>query len=82
MLDMEIDEGALFADGYDEAIIGIVWGTFGSKDRIAYDTNKVLQILQERDGMTEEEATEFFDFNIVGSYVGEQTPLFVDSSYY
>ena len=79
---MEIDEGALFADGYDEAIIGIVWGTFGSKDRIAYATNKVLQILQERDGMTEEEATEFFDFNIVGSYVGEQTPLFVDSSYY
>jgi len=29
----------------------------------------------EQDGMTEEEAIEFIDFNIVGAYVGESTPI-------
>ena len=30
-----------------------------------------------RDKMTEEEAVEFFQHNVVGSYVGEKTPIFV-----
>jgi hypothetical protein len=32
----------------------------------------------ERDGMSYEDATEFFEFNIAGSYVGEATPIWVD----
>jgi hypothetical protein len=31
-----------------------------------------------RDGMTQEEAYEFLDFNVVGSYVGDLTPIFVE----
>jgi hypothetical protein len=31
----------------------------------------------ERDGMTEEEAIEFFEFNVVGAYVGGGTPVYV-----
>ena len=30
-----------------------------------------------RDGMTHDEATEFFEFNVVGSWVGEETPIFL-----
>jgi hypothetical protein len=30
-----------------------------------------------RDGMTPEEAQEYFEFNIQGAYVGESTPIYV-----
>ena len=31
----------------------------------------------ERDGMTRDDAEEFFQFNTVGSWVGEKTPIFI-----
>ncbi len=31
----------------------------------------------DRDKMTEEEAVEYLEFNTVGAWVGEQTPVFV-----
>jgi hypothetical protein len=44
---------------------------------VIYDEDKCIQILMERDGMTDEEAIEFFEFNVVGAYVGEYTPVYV-----
>jgi hypothetical protein len=35
-----------------------------------------VQILT-RNRMTEEEAEEYLDFNVIGAYVGEMTPLFL-----
>ena len=61
----------LKADGFDEAIIGIV--NRCGQDVLCYDQNKVIDILM-RD-MTEEEAIEYFHYNIAGSYVGEATPV-------
>ena len=65
----------LVADGFDEAIIGI--GRQFNKNLVIYDEDKCIQILMERDGMTDEEAIEFFEFNVVGAYVGEYTPVYV-----
>ena len=31
--------------------------------------------MQKRDGMTEEEALEFYDYNILGMFAGEQNPV-------
>jgi hypothetical protein len=39
---------------------------------------KCIDILMKRDDMTEEEAVEYFEFNVTGSYVGENTPVFVE----
>ena len=64
----------LKADGYDEALMGVVQ-RFGQKGVILYDTDKILEILVAR-GMTCDEAHEFFEFNILGSWVGEETPAF------
>jgi len=66
-------QNALFADGYDDAIIGV---ELDYEPRVVYDQNKIIDILM-ADGMTDEEAQEFFDFNIAGSYVGKQTPIYV-----
>jgi hypothetical protein len=65
----------LKADGLDDAIIGVVQRM--GIQAICYDEDKVLEILMERDGMTLEEAIEYFDFNIAGAWVGESTPFFL-----
>lgn len=64
----------LLADGFDDAIIGISQCT---TPKAVYCTKKCVEILIKRDKMTEEEAVEFFQHNVVGSYVGEKTPIFV-----
>jgi len=72
----EYNEEALIADGLDEALIGVA-------ERInlgpvaAYSVEKIYEILMNRDGMTYEEAIEFFDFNIKGAWMGEYTPVYV-----
>ena len=65
------DEEFLKADGFDDAIIGI------DKDfRVCYSITKCVQILTK--DMTEDDATDYFWFNVAGSYVGDKTPIFVD----
>lgn len=79
---MDIDihhyaEGAILLDGLENAMIGITQ-EFGNGPRVLYSKNKILDILQLRDGMTHSEAEEYFDFNILGLYAGEQNPIFLD----
>jgi hypothetical protein len=72
----EIAEGAIKLDGLDEAIIGVV-EEFGNGPRILYSKNKIIYILQERDGMTWSEAEEFYDYNILGLYASDRNPIFL-----
>jgi hypothetical protein len=74
----EFAEGAVILDGLDDAIIGIV-EEFGNGPRILYSKDKILTILCERDGMSIEEAEEFYGYNIVGLYAGEQNAVFLVS---
>ena len=73
----EYAEGAILLDGLEEAIIGIV-EEFGNGRRILYSKSKILSILQIRDGMTEQESEEFYDYNILGLYAGKQNAVFLD----
>jgi hypothetical protein len=73
----ESNPDALFADGLSDAIIGIAV-RFGKPPLVAYSVSKILEILHTRDGMTYAEATEFYDFNIVGAWLGEGTPIFIE----
>lgn len=61
----DINPEAIIYDGYDDAIIGMA-SRINLGPVVAYDVDKILEILVERDGMTYEEAMEFFDFNIMG----------------
>jgi len=67
---------AMYADGFDEAILGIC--RRANIAVVAYDQEACLKILMERDGMTREEAVEFFDFNVLGAWMGENTPVFIE----
>lgn len=72
----EANEDMLFADGYDEALIGYIEGA-GTCTVAVYDKWQVIEIMINRDGMTEEDALDHFYYNVVGSYVGENTPVFL-----
>ena len=64
------------ADGFDDAIVGIV-RQFGLPDKVLYEYNHCIKILVERDLMPIEEAIEYMEFNVLGAYVGEDTPAFL-----
>lgn len=72
----EMEESALLADGFDNAILGIVTD-FNSKPRIAYSVTECINILMD-DSMSYEDAMEYFSYNVQGAYLGEQTPIWVD----
>lgn len=63
------EDEILKADGFDEAIIGIDEHSM----RLIYSISKCIEILS-RD-MSEEDAVEYFDFNVAGAYMGEKTPI-------
>jgi hypothetical protein len=62
---------AILWDGLDDAIIGI-----SIDNRTVYGLNKMILLFQEQ-GMSEEEAMEWIDFNIISAYVGEYTPIHI-----
>ena len=65
------------ADGFDEAIIGSIT-SYGRGETVLYSTQKIIEIMMERDGMTAEDAMEFFNYNILGSYNGDGMPAFLN----
>jgi len=71
------EEEILKADGFDSAVIGIDTNTM----RLIYSNTKCLEILMNRDGMSMDEAVEFFHYNVSGSYVGEKTPIWCEDGY-
>ena len=76
---------AILYDGMDEALIGIYRGDLARADD-AYDSIavysyvKFIQIYIERDGMSEEEAIEFFDYNVAGGDIGKYQPYIIDDT--
>jgi hypothetical protein len=82
MSNFEIDldeyaEGAVMLDGFEDCIIGVV-EEFGNGRRLLYDKQKMINKLCSEDLMTEQEAEEFFDYNILGLHVSEQNAVFLD----
>ena len=74
----EYAEGAILLTGLEDCIVGVVeeFGTAGR--RILYSKQLILQKLISRDSMTSDEAEEFYDYNILGLYAGEQNAVFLD----
>lgn len=73
---MSSDDQLIVADGYDDAFIGVAYRA--GQRFAAYDHAKLIGILMERDEMSREDALDFFDFNIAGSSIGENMPVYVD----
>jgi len=80
LLDLaEENPDALLANGFEAAFIGVC-RRFGQPPLAAYDVAECLRILVDRDEMSYEEAEEYFEFNVIGAWMGEHTPVFVVTS--
>jgi hypothetical protein len=64
-------------DGFDDCIVGLA-SSCGNEDCLAYSAEKIINKLQETSDMCDEEAREYFDFNIAGGYFGEGNPVFIE----
>lgn len=74
-LSEEWDQQFLKMDGYDDCLIGVV-ERFGQSPILCYDKEKVISKLMD-EGMTEDQAIEFFEYNQLGAWMGEKTPCFL-----
>jgi hypothetical protein len=72
-------EEIIVADGYEDAVIGVAY-VHNVGHVTVYDVGKCLDVLVTRDGMSYEDAREFFDYNTMRSlpYMGEKAPIFVE----
>ncbi len=66
----------MLMDGFDDCIIGICL-RFGQEPIVAYDLDKVFKTLM-NDGMSYEEAVEYWEFNQIGAWIGKTTPCFIE----
>ena len=69
------NDQALLCDGLEDAIIGIA-ERCGEEPVVVYDRDRCIELFQYQ-GMTEEEAKIYFDYNVIGSWVGKGTPIFM-----
>lgn len=58
---------------YDKCIVGVTY----HGDKVVYDANLVIQSLITDQEMSEEEALDWFEYNVIGSYMGDGTPIFL-----
>ena len=72
----EVDPEILLADGLDDAFIGLSVGHH-HKPVACYSYERAVEIIARRDGMGYEAAEEYLQFNTLGAYVGEYTPIWV-----
>tara|TARA_Y100000590_G_scaffold468528_1_gene651586 strand:- start:1379 stop:1630 length:252 start_codon:yes stop_codon:yes gene_type:complete len=67
----------LFANGYDNAIIGVCSGH--DSGRVVYSVKKMIEICSQELAIDYEEAVEWLEYNTFGAYVGENTPVYVET---
>jgi hypothetical protein len=67
----EANPDSILWDGCDEALIG-----YTPNGEAVYSIEKLWGVFIGH-GMTEEEAIEWVDYNIIGAHVGEYTPIHI-----
>jgi hypothetical protein len=74
------DKDFLYPTGFEEAVMGANVDEQGvTPTRVILSIRKCIEILLQ--DMTYTEALEYFNFNIIGAYVGESTPLWFDDEF-
>ncbi|NBS88459.1 hypothetical protein EBS67_00375 [bacterium] len=82
------DEPVILYDGFDEALIGF-GASYFNKPCAIYNYEKCIELIMKNDSacefqesdesdfLTYEDAIEYFEFNVIGMYVGDHTPIFM-----
>lgn len=70
------EDEVLLANGYADAFIGI---TDLQPKKAVYDKNKMVEIVMVEDSCSYSEAIEWLEFNTWNAYVGDSTPLYINT---
>jgi hypothetical protein len=62
---------------FDEAILGVASRI--NTVAVCYSESKIIEILMREDGMDYDEAFEYYQFNIIGAWMGEHTPVYLET---
>ena len=73
--DLDLD-GIMFFNGFDDEILGMTEGL----SQVCYSKRRILLKLMTESDMQYEDAIDYFEFNILGLYVGVGTPIIIDDT--
>ena len=62
---------------FDAAILGVVNRI--NTVAVCYSESKIIEILMNEDKMDYDEAIEYYQYNILGNWVGEHTPVYLEA---
>ena len=62
---------------FDDCIIGVCY-RIGQEPIIAYDKDLVIGKMMEEDGVSEQDAIDWYEYNQLGAWMGELTPCFIE----
>ena len=68
-------EDLMFADGFDDAIIGIAGGF--DCGRVVYCYASMIETYMNDNQCSYEDAVDWIEYNTLGSYIGKHTPIYV-----
>lgn len=68
-------EEALLVNGFDKALLG--FGRRCGTIVAVYSYEKCVDLLVKQSGMSEDEAHEYMEYNVIGAFVGDKTPIFM-----
>ena len=77
MMDTRDHATFLTADDLDAAFLGI-GRRCGQPYLAVYSISKAIAVLMDRDGMTHDAAREYLEFNTIGAWAGDLTPVWVE----
>lgn len=73
LVDNDCEDTIVFENpDYADAFVGVTMD-----DVAVYDYEKMVECLMKQDNISYEEAAEFIDYNTVGAYFGEKTPIII-----
>lgn len=75
ILEAFYDETFLKIDGHDNAVIGVDLKSM----RLIYSVSKIIKNLE--NDMGEEDAVEFYEYNIACAHLGDLTPILCEDYY-
>ena len=65
-------------DGYESCVIG-TGERCGQPILLCYDRQAMIELTMTRDGMDRDEAQEYIDYNLIGGWLGDSTPIAIET---
>ena len=62
---------------FDDAIVGIIHDF--NRTAVCYSESKIIELLMSEDKMDYDEALEYYQYNILGAWMGDWSPMYLET---